>query len=161
MFVVVTDHTATTADPARPEAAWKGDRASFEIGRWLEQVSTTVLESGDSHVIVAPLPGDRAVLARNVPRGGSLVAGPPLTGVDYRAVARPDGYTVEASFPWASLGLGTPRAGSMLALNLDVSDAVASGPQRGQLAPLVSTNPRRTSNDAAGRGRWGELTLSE
>jgi len=160
VYAVVTDQTVTGVDPTHPELGWKGDSVSFEIGRWLDQVHTTVLESGDSHVIVGLVPPDRAVLARNVPRGGSLVAGPPLTGVDYHVATRPDGYTVEASFPWSGLGLSSPRDGTSLALNLDAGDAVDSGPRRGELATMVSTNPDRTSNDAKSRPHWGMLLLT-
>lgn len=47
----------------------------------------------------------------------------------------------------------------MLATNLEVSDAIGSGPRAGGLATMVSGNPPHTADGAAGRAVWGLLAI--
>lgn len=86
VHVTVSDPEVSQAHAGQPSQAWKGDSVSFEIGRWLDRVPTTVLEPQDSRVIIGPAPPSGAVLARSVAHAGSLVAAPAPTGAEYRVV---------------------------------------------------------------------------
>lgn len=156
----VVDPTITQTHAGQPAKAWNGDSVSLELGPRLERVSTEALDDADRHVIIGPTEDGGRIVAVNVPAGGVFVAGGHVGGIQAVVVPTAVGYTVEAALPWKDLGSGPPDAGATFVTNLNVSDAIASGEARGNLATMYSSNASRTTNDVSLRHRWWTLELA-
>ncbi len=163
LFVRVVDPSLTQIWQDQPAQVFNGDSVSFELGQVQPAPRTDLLPAEDSHVLFGPDPSVPAgvLRARNVPRGGVFVAGAPFTDADAVSSLTPDGYTIEAAVPWTDLHVTDPHSGLALLTNLDVSDAVASGRDRGLFSTMSSNNAARTDNSAQLRYRWGELRLTD
>lgn len=164
LFVRVVDPSVTQIWRDKPSQVFNGDSVSFELGQVSSAPRTDVLPADDSHVLFGPDPGvpGSVVRARNVPKGGaSFEAGPPFTGADAVWAPTADGYTIEASVRWTDLHVTDPHSGLALLTNLNVSDAIANGPDRGMFSTMSSNNTARTDNSARLRYRWGSLGLTD
>lgn len=159
LFASVTDPVITQTHAGEPSQIYRGDSVSFELGPSADQVSIERLDDRDVHVLIGPTEDHRWVRAINVAGGTFLVTGPPWDSGQVVVVPTATGYDVEAAIPWATLHVAPPVAGLVLAANLNVSDAVADGPHRGELAAMLSNNPERTTNAASKRNVWGTLLL--
>ena len=71
------------------------------------------------------------------------------------AVKTSDGYTLEATIPWADLGV-TPRAGLVMGLNLNANDNDSPGTAV-QEVMMSNVSTRTFSNPTT----WGMVTLEE
>lgn len=158
-YVDVTDAQLTQTHAADVSQLWRGDSVSFELGTANPNPGSTSLDPGDLHVLVGPAPGGGLLGGLNVAGGRSFRAGSLIAGGQGVTRLTGQGYAIEASIPWSSLKVRQPASGLVLAANLNASDAVSSGPRTGDLADMVSNNPRRTGNDASTRDRWGTLLL--
>lgn len=161
VLVEVIDLTLTQTHADDPAAAVEGDSVHFEFGPYLEQVRTDALDSRDRQVVIAPTEEGSTVAALNIARGARIGRGPSLNERDLDAEMRPTprGYLIEAAVPWATLGVEGASGDDRFAMNLNVSDAIPSGEERGQLATLQSNNAERKDNGVAHRHRWGTLEL--
>ncbi|WP_404386034.1 CHAT domain-containing protein [Knoellia locipacati] len=157
-FVEVTDPRVEQLDLPDNSQLYKGDGVGFEIGTWAARVSTTTLPSRDLNVLFGITDGvERPTIigAVNGPKGANFEKLTDLT-VDGTGVITSEGYRIEAAVPWERLNVTSPQRGTLLSMNLTVSDGNAD--TRG-LRTMVSNNPERTLNDAKGRYRWGQLAL--
>lgn len=157
-LVEVTDPQVEQLNLSDNSQLYKGDGVGFEIGPWAARVSTTTLPARDLNVLFGITDGverPTVIGAINGPKGRSFERLTDLT-VDGIGVTTPEGYRIEAAVPWERLNVTRPERGLLLTMNLTVSDGNAD--TRG-LRTMVSNNPVRTMNDAAGRFRWGQLTL--
>lgn len=72
-----------------------------------------------------------------------------------------EGYELEASIPWSALALAqAPQRGTVVAMNLNVSDAVAP-PNRWALRTMISSNPRRTAGNQNVPATWQRVLLAD
>ena len=160
VLVLVTDPTITQTHEVQPSQLFAGDSVSFEFGP-PDATSTSALQPTDLHVLMGPTEDGRILGAINVARGAVFANGPTLAGADGGAVGTLDGgYVIEAAIPWNMLQVSSVAAGQAFGMNLNVSDAVASGSGRGSLRDMVSNNPQRTTNNAVTRADWGRLVLT-
>lgn len=158
-YVDVTDAALTQTQAADVSQLWRGDSVSFELGPANSEGGGARLDSRDLHVLVGPAPNGGLLGGLNVAGGRSFRAGSLIAGGQGVTRLTGQGYAIEASIPWSTLKVSRPAPGLALAANLNVSDAVSSGPRTGELADMVSNNPRRTGNDSSTRDQWGTLLL--
>ena len=163
LFVTVDDQVITQTHVGNPAKLWNGDGVSFEFGPYTSTVSMKKLNADDIQVLIGPREDDtEPVVGRNVASGSQIVPGSDVDGIEAAVVVAQDqsGYAVEARVPWSALNvLQQPTAGTQFVMNLNVSDAIASGAKRGNLAVMYSNNPARDNANAANRYLWGQLTL--
>lgn len=158
----VTDPTRTQTHGDDTSQLFKGDGVSFEIGTSAPQNGDASLEKGDLHVLMGPedFTNGKVLSAINTASGRSFVKGASsIQGLDAATVTTDHGYRIEAAIPWSTLGVSGVQAGAELGMNLNVSDAVADGGNKGALRDMVSNNAARKGNDAAFRSAWGTLQL--
>lgn len=160
LFVEVTDATLTQTWRDRPDRLWNGDGIGLTIGPRLQQVSTVALDPADRQVLIGPTEQGEVVGAVRMPEGGAFRSELPFEPLlaDMEAERTPTGYAIEAAVPWGMLGLEEVAEFDVFAFNLQVSDALAAGPDRGQLNTLQSNNPEFT-DDVTSRHLWGTLEL--
>lgn len=152
----VTDPELTPANRSVPSSFWKGDGVSFELGPDVRGVAGDApLRDGDVHLMIGVVePGAGTAAANRPPRFG------PGDREDSVAVAvkpRDGGYVVEAAVPWAVLGVDEPAAGTVLGMNVNVSDA---RPSDGELRAMVSSNPFRSAANQQRPATWDLLVLA-
>lgn len=161
VLVEVRDAALTQTHAGRPSEADQGDSIHFELGPYLEDVRTDVLDPRDRQVIIAPTEEGTAFGALNIARVARIGAGPSITDRDLQAIVTltDGGYTVEAAVLWSTLGVEGASEDDRFAMNLNVSDAIPSGERHGELATLQSNNRERQTNGVSHRHRWGTLEL--
>ena len=158
----VTDDNIVPVKASDPGSFWNGDGVSFEFGpdpRGLP--ATAAVRTGkDLHVMFGVVnDGDRGALASiNRADKGNFPAGDRVRKIDVVRRTTGDGYELEARVPWPQLGLSVaPARGTVVGMNLNVSDAQASG----QLKAMLSSNPKRTKNTQAHPGTWQTVLLGD
>jgi hypothetical protein len=161
LFVDVLDGEITQTHEDDPPAAFAGDSISFEFGPWLDPSPAGALHPDDRFIIIAPTEDERAFAALGLPEGPQFITqGESIENVGQVFVGfTEDGYEVEAAIPWGVLGAADPSTQKEFAMNVNFSDAIRDGDERGDLATLQSNNGLRTNNDADLRPVWGKLTL--
>jgi len=161
LAVDVTDATHTQTHAGDTSQLFKGDSVSFEFGTAQPKNGDTTLETGDRHVLIGPTFGNPQVIsAINLASGANFVRGTnSIQGLKAATETSDHGYLVEASVPWSTLGVKEMGAGTEYGMNLNVSEAVGSGSQKGELNAMASNNSRRRGNDASFRSIWGTLAL--
>ena len=161
LVVDVTDGSLTQMHSGDTSQLFKGDSVSFEFGTAQPKNDDTTLESGDRHVLIGPTFGNPAIIsAVNLASGANFVRGTnSIQGLHAATETTDHGYLVEASVPWSTLGVTSVQAGAEFGMNLNVSEAVSNGAQKGELNAMASNNSRRRGNDASFRSIWGTLAL--
>jgi hypothetical protein len=163
--VQVRDGELRAVNPSQPKLFWQGDGVSFEFGPDPRGLSSGApLRRGrDLHVMFGVVEdGDRGAIAAVNEVGSSTFSvgslRPEITVVR-RAAA--DGYELEARVPWTELGLTVPPArGSVVAMNVNISDARPAGQTWG-LRTMLSSNPARDANAQNHPARWQTVVLGD
>jgi hypothetical protein len=160
LFVDVLDGEITQTHEDSPADAIAGDSISFEFGPWLEPSPVAALHPDDRFLIIGPTEDERAIAAVGHPQGPQFdTQGESVENVGQVFVGfTEDGYEIEAAIPWDVLGVTDPAA-RKYAMNVNFSDAIRDGEERGELATLQSNNSQRLSNDADLRYVWGTVEL--
>ncbi|WP_353510961.1 CHAT domain-containing protein [Intrasporangium sp.] len=160
VHAAVTDSEITPVRTSSPGTFWTGDGISFEFGpdpRALDP--NDKLRTGqDLHVMIGVVEdGDRGgVAAINPASKGTFVSGDLAPSIEVARRPTADGYELEARVPWSALGLTIPPArGTVVGMNLNVSDAERTG----QLRTMLSTNPGRVASAQPHPGRWQTVLL--
>ncbi|WP_353356341.1 CHAT domain-containing protein [Intrasporangium sp. DVR] len=158
----VTDPQITPVRTSDPKSFWSGDGISFEFGpdpRALDRADR--LRTGsDVHVLIGLVEdGDRRALAAiNQASKGTFATGAAAPEIDVARRATADGYQLEARVPWSVLGLSIPPArGTVIGMNLNVSDAARPG----ELRTMLSSNPKRTREAQPHPRLWQTVLLGD
>jgi hypothetical protein len=159
VHAVVTDAEITPVKTSSPGSFWTGDGISFEFGPDPRALTPRAgLRPEDLHVMIGIVEdGDRGAVAAINPVGkGQFVAGDIAPSIEVARRATADGYDLEARVPWSALGLTIPPArGTVIGMNLNISDAERTG----QLKAMLSSNPERVARAQAHPGLWQTVLL--
>ncbi|MEP6650084.1 MAG: CHAT domain-containing protein [Lapillicoccus sp.] len=156
----VTDPVLTQTHEGDTAQLLQGDAIGFEFGSVTPQNANRALEVGDKLVLLGPTQDGRLISAINVAVGIGFTPGTSsIAGLEGAMRTNDRGYVIEAAIPWSTLGFADVRPGAEIGMNLNVSDAIPSGPDTGRLRDMVSNNPDRKGNTAEFRSAWGTLTL--
>ena len=162
VHAVVADPQIVPVNPAKPGAFWTGDGISFEFGPDARNLrpADLVRTGRDFHVMIGLVDdGDRGALASiNTANKGSFPAGALAPAIDVVRRSAAGGYELEARIPWQQLGLSVPPArGTVVAMNLNVSDAQAAG----SLKTMLSSNAERTGKAQPHPALWQSVLLDD
>ncbi len=155
----VRDPVITQTNAAKLSQLFNGDGVSFELGTELRPAAGAALPPGDVHVLFGPTQTGSVLRAMNLAREGTFEAGEDLTAGSAAVRFVPGGYVLEIALPWSAVHFDSIEEGTVLATNLVVSDALASGDKKGKLKTMQTNNPGRRTNAAPFRNAWGTVTL--
>ncbi|MEO6997955.1 MAG: CHAT domain-containing protein [Terracoccus sp.] len=161
VHVRVTDASLRSVDAGRPDQWWSGDGVSFEFGPDNRGLSSTARPrtGQDVHLMVG-LTASGAEAAANPAAGKTFPSGGRRTDVTAARAVTPTGYELEARIPWSAIGLTeAPERGTVVATNLNVSDASPTG--GGGLRTMISSNPKRTGPNQLLPATWQRLVLGD
>ncbi len=160
VHAAVADSEITPVRTSSPGTFWTGDGISFEFGPDPRALGPKDrLRTGqDQHVMIGVVEdGDRdGVAAINPASKGQFVSGDLAPSIEVARRPTADGYELEARVPWSALGLTIPPArGTVIGMNLNVSDAE----QTGQLKTMLSSNPDRVASAQPHPRLWQTVLL--
>lgn len=161
LHATVTDPDLRSVSDARPAEYWKGDGISVELGpdvRRLDPGATT-RRGADVHIMVG-LSGSSpagAVAAINPAARGTFVAGSAQPGITSARRELASGYELEVRLPWRLVTSQAPARGSVLGVNLVVSDATSAS-SGWALRRMISSNPHRVQSRPA---TWQTVLLAD
>ena len=162
VFVEVFDRVLTQTHADEPALAGRGDSVGIDFGPAHDDVRTDILDPADRLVIIGPTESGGVVAAAVEPDGDHFPEVAARTGDEVGDIAVrtvDNGYIVEAAIPWGVLGVADPRAESVYAMNLLLSDAIPDGERRGELLTLQSNNGKLATNTVQHRHLWGTVEL--
>ena len=161
VHVRVTDASLRAVDPARPDQWFRGDGVSFEFGPDNRGLASTARpRTGEDVHLMIGLTASGAEASANLAARGTFPAGGRRTDVTAVRAVTPTGYELEARIPWSALGLAeAPERGTVVATNLNVSDATPTGAWR--LRTMISSNPRRSGANQGLPATWQRLVLGD
>ncbi len=157
VFVDVTDQEVRQRHSGQPAQLFRGDSVSFEYSPSPRRPGqSNPVRDGDLHVLLGPADGVATELAAvNIARDGGFPAGGRESGITIASELTGSGYTLEASIPWGILRPAQPTVGTVVGMNLNVSDTTPDD----QLAMMASTNPNRTAQNQPLSGTWFRTVL--
>jgi hypothetical protein len=162
VHVVVIDPKVTPVRSSDPRSFSAGDSVSFEFGPDPRRLRPTdgLRPGHDVHVVLGVGDdGDRdAVAAIRVATKGAFGAPRLARDIDVARRATAAGYELEGRVPWRLLGREiAPARGSVIGLNLNVSDAAATG----KLRLALSSNPEWSGKAQLRPALWHTAVLRD
>ena len=161
LHVRVTDAKLRAVDTARPDQWWRGDGVSFEFGPDNRGLSSAARPrtGKDVHLMIGLTPSGVEASTNPAAKGNFPPGGRRTEVTAVRAVTS-TGYELEARIPWSALGLTeAPQRGTVVATNLNVSDASPTGGWG--LRTMISSNSRRTGVNQGFPATWQRLVLGD
>ncbi|AXG13034.1 CHAT domain-containing protein [Intrasporangium calvum] len=162
LYAAVTDSRLTAVRTSDPGSFWTGDGVSFEFGPDPRPLGANdPLRPGrDLHVLIGLVDdGNRGARAAiNRVSKGRFAAGDDEPSIVVARRDTADGYQLEARVPWRTLGLSiAPARGTVVGMNLNVSDAERAG----TLKAMLSSNPDRTARAQNHPAQWQTVLLAD
>lgn len=159
LLAVITDAQPRPADPDDLRRIFRGDAVILELGADKRGLKAEDLARPVDAYYMFGVPDQQqpivAILKPNA-QGTSFELLGDASGIQAAISVTSPGYVLEARIPWGATGLNQHAAGTVLAVNVNVSERKAGN--FGNLG-MRSTNPQRSAEVRAHPAYWQNLEL--